>query len=186
MTGKAIDVMVDLETTGLYPGCSILSLGATTLDHSDSFYTRISIDSCHAAGLHDLPSTMAWWQRQSKEARDEAFSGMEPLMEALGRFADWYVRLGPVRNTYIWGNGADFDQPILAAAYRAVDIAVPWAPFNARCYRTLKNLYQMQVPEAAFDGVKHNALADAKHQASHMLRILQYRKQVEQPMMLKP
>lgn len=172
----SIDVMLDLETTGVEAGCCILSIGACTLDGTEKFYVKIAHESCLHAGLGDLPSTMAWWQKQSEEARKEAFSGQEPIVSALGMFADWFSWIQKEKgggDAYIWGNGADFDLPILGAAYKAVSMNKPWKPFNGRCFRTIKNLPNYKhIKAEKFEGVKHNALADALNQASHLLTIL--------------
>ena len=162
-------IMLDLETTGVSAGCCVLSIGATTLDHSAGFYKRISLESSTAAGLTLLPSTMAWWDKQSKEAREEAFSGTDVLLHVLLDFAAWFRLIGSTAK--VWGNGADFDLPILAAAYEACKIEKPWKPYNGRCYRTIKNLHS-DVPTNSFRGVKHNALEDAKNQAIHLMKIV--------------
>jgi hypothetical protein len=179
METKYADVMLDLETTGVYAGCGILSIGAVTFDGNTSFYDKISLDSCHSFGLVDLPDTLTWWDKQDAEAREEAFSGMTNLVEALGGFSDFLqvVRNMTGKEVFLWGNGADFDLPILAAAYRVVGMRQPWETHNGRCYRTLKNLFY-EVKADPFDGMKHNALADAKHQARHALKILRHLKEI--------
>lgn len=164
------DTMVDLETTGTSPGCCILSIGACTFSGSNTFYQKIDHLNSKVHGLRDSPATMAWWHKQNPSARIEAFSGTLPLIQVLGAFYDWYKSIPGTK--YIWGNGADFDLPILKAAYQAVDMKEPWAPYNGRCYRTLKNLYK-DIPMPPFEGEKHNALADAMMQARHAHLILQ-------------
>jgi exodeoxyribonuclease VIII len=46
----------------------------------------------------------------------------------------------------------------------------PWNFWDDRCYRTVKRF----APDIKmnFSGVKHHALADARHQALHLQRIL--------------
>ncbi len=163
---KTIDVMLDLETCGISPGCVVLSIGASTISGNEHFYTKISAESSKERGLFADPSTMMWWDRQKPEARQEAFSGTKTVEVALGEYADWMRSLGKKEDIYVWGNGADFDLPILAAVYKKVGMEAPWAPFNGRCYRTLKNLYK-DIKAPLFEGLKHNALADAQHQAAH-------------------
>ena len=175
------DIMLDLETTGVAAGCCVLAIGACTLDEQEQFYMAISHDDSLANGLKDLPATLAWWSKQSPEARKEAFGGITPLVVALGAFSDWVRKVEAKRGeAFVWGNGADFDLPILGAAYDAVGMKKPWKPFNGRCYRTLKNLPDCKhiLPDE-FQGVKHNALADAIHQSRHMLKILRERKQLD-------
>jgi len=103
-----------------------------------------------------------WWAEQSEDAR-AIFNHPEakPLPQVLAEFAAWLPK-----DSRIWGNGAGFDQPILAAAYRAVGIPLPWEFRNERCYRTLKAL----APDVKIrrTGTHHNALDDAVSQADHL------------------
>ena len=162
--------MVDLETTGVSAGCCILSIGACTLDLKNEFYVKIDLNTCYDEGLKNLASTMQWWDKQSPEARDEAFSGITPLVSALGQFSDWF-RMLEGKDNKIWGNGEDFDLPILQGAYEACGMEKPWKPYSGRCYRTIKNLHS-DVPTNSFRGVKHNALEDARNQAVHLMKIV--------------
>ncbi len=166
---SSTDIMCDLETTGIRAGCGILSIGACTFDLTSTFYERIDIQSCHHYGLRDDPETIMWWSKQDPIAKAEAFSGTKDLLMVLGKFSDWFRRHDG--QIFIWGNGADFDLPILTAAFEAVCIKQPWKPYNGRCYRTLKNLYK-DVKMREFEGLKHSALADAKNQAVHARDIL--------------
>lgn len=168
----SIDIMVDLETPGTKAGCGILAIGACSFDGTHTFYEKINHLSCLSAGLRDDPETLKWWDRQDKLAKDEAFSGTKNLVMVLGQFADFLRGLPATsKATFVWGNGADFDLPILAAAYQAVGMKTPWEPFNGRCYRTLKNLYK-DIKMQKFQGLKHTALADARNQALHAREIL--------------
>ena len=169
---NSIDVMLDLETTGIAAGCGILSIGACTFSLENTFYQKIQYQSNCLLGLKDDYSTLAWWNKQDPAAREEAFSGTESILTALGKFSDFLRSLdAPNDKIFIWGNGADFDLPILSAAYNHASMKLPWAPFNGRCYRTLKNLYKdVKIKRS---GMKHNALDDAKNQAVHAHEILQ-------------
>lgn len=172
----SLDLVIDLETTGVEAGCPILSIGACSVDQQHKFYQSVSHADCIKHGLKDNFETIAWWQRQNKEARDEAFSGITSLIQALGEFHDFFRRI-PAKKIFVWGNGADFDLPILKAAYSKCNMSVPWLPYNGRCYRTMKNNYP-DVVAPALSGVKHNALDDAVYQAIHLRMILQHRKRI--------
>ena len=160
-------VMIDLETAGRAGGCSILTIGACTFDRKSKFYKRISPDSCRAVGLVEDIETMRWWNKQKPEMREEAFGGTLPIVLILDHFHDWLRTLnnGDWKNIEIWGNGSDFDNVILAAAYTKVDRPIPWEFWNNRCYRTLKNLLpHVKIPRAT---QAHHALLDAEYQAEH-------------------
>lgn len=169
----SLDIVLDIETTGTSPGCCILSIGAATTDRQYEFYQTIwHASQKEVYGLQDDYDTLRWWDKQSAEARNEAFSGTMGLVSALGKFSDWVQSL-PAKDKFFWGNGSDFDQPILAYAYKAVDMKNPFG-FNNRCYRTLKNLYPNVKAPTDFEGIKHHALWDAKHEAKHLSMLLQY------------
>lgn len=164
------NAMVDLETLDNVPTSAILSIGAVKFDDTgtdeDEFYVNIDPRTCTKAGLTISPDTVMWWMQQSDSAR-KAFNNKDALslQAALNKFTAW---LGGANQ--VWGNGATFDNPILANAYRAVGIEPPWKFWNDRCHRTLKNLYPWVKAPAM--GTAHNALDDARNQAQHASAIL--------------
>lgn len=153
-------VMLDLETLGLEPGCAIISFGAARFDHTgvgETFYRSISLVSCDDAGLEIDAGTLEWWLGQDDNAREQ-LTGGEELTEVLHEFAEFYDGADE-----IWANAPSFDCQILSAAYDACNAPVPWEFYEERCFRTLKNL--PGAVEVEQDGVDHNALDDALHQA---------------------
>lgn len=175
---KKVNVMLDLETVGTSPGCGILSIGACTFqDNLDEpvvrklFRVGIEFDSLSKAGFVSDSFTLAWWENQSKEAYDVAFGGTTPIAKALVEFSQWLdsLKCEPV----VWGNGADFDNAILAFTYTKMGMVLPWKYKNSRCYRTLKEIHS-HIPQPVFAGVRHNSLVDAVHQAQHAELILDW------------
>ena len=168
--------MVDLETLGTKPGSAILSLGAVVFDKNGPtgsvFYCAIELQSCVAVGLTIDPKTIGWWMGQSAEAR-EVFRDPDsyPLFGALESFEDFCVQHSDdLKNLEIWGNGANFDNSLLGAAYDACGLTPPWMFWNDRCYRTLKAMYpHIQMTERT--GTHHNALDDAISQARHLVQL---------------
>lgn len=177
-----INVMHDLETLGVDAGSTILSIGAVVFGPggiSGTFYSVINRQTCRNAGLTEDPDTLEWWRNQSPEARvvltDAAnLKTSSPLGRALAEFDTWLLHVGAGdqerKNVKIWGNGADFDKPILGAAFKTCGFAPPWTAYSCGCYRTLKNLR----PEIKLirTGTAHNALVDAQDQAEHAIRLL--------------
>lgn len=171
------DVMLDIETLGTAPGSSIISIGAVafTLDMDEADWRLfevpvITAQSNYAARLSTDDDTMAWWREQEPAARsvyDAALNNCGAhLAWALTEFSAWYPK-----DARLWGNGAAFDNVLLRSVYAALDISAPWSHKNDRCYRTARRLIAFEEP--AFQGVHHNALADAAHQARHLTRILE-------------
>lgn len=167
------DVMLDIETFGSKPGSVIVAIGAVKMDLAagtvgDSFYRDIDPASSQRLGLTIDARTVIWWMGQSDDAR---LSIVQPnqlalLPEALRDFAVW---IGP--DTNLWGNGSDFDNVLLGAAYDACLLERPWSHSRNRCYRTLKSLF----PDVKLIryGTHHHALQDAVTQADHLCQIMQ-------------
>lgn len=178
--------MVDLETLGTEPGCSILSIGAVYFDPvkeelGDEMYTLVHRPSCRGYGLFEDASTISFWEGQAKksEAHRKFLADVEmetiaySLPAALTEL-NKFVQLGQGK-VKMWGNGADFDNAILRAAYRASGVkpAGSWAKFGGRCYRTIKNLFPNQPLTAEMrTGEYHNALDDARNQARHLIQLV--------------
>jgi DNA polymerase III epsilon subunit-like protein len=167
------NIMVDIETLGTAPGCLILSIGAVRFDDGSikqSYYDVINADSCINAGLTILSSTIQWWlSQEDHDILEQVRNAPCTLEDALNRLSDIVLLQ---QDTKIWSNGADFDIPILGAAYKAVGLPIPWEYKNVRCYRTLKKLF----PDIEFErfGQQHQAADDAMSQARHAIRIFQY------------
>lgn len=165
-------VMVDLETADNGPRSAIIAIGATCFwgPHRDQqFYQAIDLNSNWSAGLTMGADTMAWWDKQSPEAR-AVFTDPNriPLARALTGFAHW---LRPFHEPRIWGNGAAFDNVILRSAYEAIGQKAPWPFWNDRCFRTIKAIVGKSVD---VEGVAHNALADAIAQANYLLKYMEW------------
>lgn len=165
-------VMLDLETMGNGSNAPIVAIGAVEFDEDSGevgrdFYRRISLESSVALGTVMDPSTVLWWLQQADAARAELTNqqGRVSIEAALTAFDNWIDA-----TALVWGNGADFDNVILANTYRAAGGQAPWKFYHNRCYRTLKNL----MPEVPFAraGTAHNALDDAKSQAVHAIALL--------------
>jgi DNA polymerase III epsilon subunit-like protein len=172
-----LNVMLDLETLGTRPGCVILSAGmvAFTWDaiQANPFYAEIFTPSCLGAGLVIDPMTAKWWASQTeREILDRTGSASQSLSLGLvlSLIRRWFEELGPAEGIRVWGNGADFDLPILAHAFAVCGYEEPpWGPYAVRCYRTLKTLR----PDIAIvrTGTHHNALNDARAQANHTMHL---------------
>jgi len=170
-----LDVMIDLETMGDEPNAAIIAIGAVEFDYltqdiGERFYTVVDLASAVECGGVINADTCLWWMRQSDDARAEFNRKGDDLIAALEQFSCWMQRLGDRRNIQVWGNGADFDNVILASAFRRVKIQLPWDFRNNRCYRTVKNLCQHIKMQRS--GIHHNAVNDAASQAIHLMEML--------------
>ncbi|ENY7424411.1 3'-5' exoribonuclease [Escherichia coli] len=170
---------VDLETMGKNPDAPIISIGAIffdpqTGDMGPEFSKTIDIDT--AGGVIDR-DTIKWWLKQSREAQSAIFTDEIPLDDALLQLREFINENSGESFVQIWGNGANFDNVILRRSYERQGIPCPWRYYNDRDVRTIVELgnaigfdVRMAIP---FEGVPHNALDDARHQAKQVSAIWQ-------------
>jgi hypothetical protein len=164
------NIMIDIETLGKKRGCPVLSIAAVQFDLltgnvGNTFYERMSCDAALSYGLPEI-STLEWWDKQSAEARDAAFSGKRLPVEVADELRTFLHSAGGGR-CIPWGNGSVFDITILEGWFDRVakgDDAYPWKFWDIADLRTLVRLSGINVKAISFAGEKHNALADALHQ----------------------
>lgn len=163
-----VHVMIDLETWGTLPGSALRSIGAVTFSpygnaHEEKhFYANIDRVSCEDAGLVVNRETQIWWSTQSLDAQKRLEENQISLCDAVHRFAIWWQS---VSGTYVWSNGANFDEVLWRIAAARVDHGTPWKYWNVRDTRTCWHLARLNHKAVKFDGVQHDAIADARHQA---------------------
>lgn len=159
-------VMLDLETLDNGPTSAIVAVGAVRFDRSGvdprgTFYSPVSAQSSIDAGLTINGSTLNWWMRQSDAARAVFADDAPHLADVLTGFASWLPD-----DCKLWGNGASFDNAIMANAYRAIGHPQPWEFWNDRCYRTAVAGVTIEREQL---GTHHNAVDDARSQAEHLI-----------------
>lgn len=170
------NIMVDIETLGTRPGCVVLSIGAVEFDEDAfctgrEFHAHIDAETATDCGLVVCPRTVMWWLDQEKEAQNalldrEAIDIGHALIDFVDSF-EW-------QDTLVWANGASFDFPILEHAMEAAGLNVPWAFYNLRDFRTLKNLVSKEIYKElkATPNIAHDALEDARAQAITAMRLI--------------
>ncbi|EIV3811482.1 3'-5' exoribonuclease [Klebsiella aerogenes] len=178
-------VMVDLETMGKKSNAPIVSIGAVIFDPAtgflgETFYKVVSLESAVSWGAEIDPSTVIWWMKQSSEARSEiANDNAIQLDDALLQFSEFVFENipGDCETAQIWGNGATFDNTILRSSFERACLECPWDYRNDRDVRTMVELGKAIGFDAKtsipFEGERHNALADAQHQARYVSAIWQ-------------
>lgn len=178
-TDPEVHIMLDLETLGVVPGSVVCSLAAVHFDIiSGQIYNRlherIDIQSCLDVGLTVSGETIKWWMSQSEAARAEITAPSDRVKDVLTMFTGWLqgVSNRNPKRLRIWGNGANFDNPILEAVYNACKLEVPWPFWSARDVRTIVALAPEIKKSIPFEGVQHNPLCDAEHQVKYLCATL--------------
>lgn len=173
-------VMLDIETLGNKTNSVILSIGACYFDPStgdigSTLSMHIDVYSCAERGLEIDASTIMWWMEQDKDAQSKITKGQkdsDDLVVVLNKLSEFIDS-----NAQVWGNGATFDNAIVKNAYDKCHLTPPWKFWNDRDVRTIVELgYQIGFNpkrDMPFEGVKHDALDDAIHQAKYVSAIWQ-------------
>jgi exodeoxyribonuclease VIII len=186
-------IQLDLETLGVNPGCIVLSIGVVVFDFENTpggeeqgeFHCHLGMYEQQKVGLTFDPNTLKFWLDADDEARKAIVKGQKEELTTV------YIALAQLNeflenvcgqdledvdhlDLKVWGNGANFDAPILREVYRRFGITCPWGWWNERCHRTIKNFYKDALGQTAHgwpseperEGTLHNALEDARHQAN--------------------
>lgn len=165
-------VSVDIETLGTAPGSAVIALGAVVFDPKtgetwNAFYASFNATALFYGFTTD-PETIAWWEKQSDDAKRMLSVNNISIDKGLDEFYEWWKAVegpnpdpkDPVR---FWAKPPSFDEVLLGAAYQRVGIKRPWSYRAPRCVRTILDTAGMT--ERAMEGIPHYALDDAIHQA---------------------
>ena len=175
-------LMIDLETMGTNTNAPIVVIGAVFFDPQTGeigpvFYIVISLTDAMNTGAVPDGGTIEWWLKQSSEARAAILTDQVKLKDALSQFREFINEYSDEKFVQVWGNGATFDNAILRTSYERLDIPCPWRYYNDRDVRTIVELGKTIDFDARtvipFEGVRHNALDDARHQAKYVTATIQ-------------
>ena len=163
--------MIDIETIGVAPAATILTIAAQSFDpfgtgyYPRHYYARISLESQEDRTIDQ--STIDWWATQPAVVRDEAFNEQDrvPLDQALDELGKliW-------NSKFLWCQGPTFDCTILEHAYKSYGKPIPWQYYKVRDSRTLLSLW----PDVESPPASHHALEDCRRQISMVQDTLQY------------
>ena len=168
------DIMLDIETMGNSSSASIMSIGACyfnplTGEIGEKFSEQVNIAS---NGKIDA-STVIWWLKQNDAARSKFFDN-EKASNIVGCLSRFSCFAGS--DCRVWGNGIAFDNVIVKNAYYSQGMDCPWGFWNDMDVRTVVYIGKLigLDPKSSlkFEGVRHDALSDAIHQARYVSLIL--------------
>lgn len=175
-------LMIDLETMGTNINAPIVVIACVLFDPQTGeigpvFYKVISLVDAMKSGAIPDGETIEWWLKQSSEARSAILVDQIPLDDALLQLREFIDENADEKFIQVWGNGATFDNTILRRSYERQGIPCPWRYYNDRDVRTIVELGKTIGFDAKtvipFEGVRHNALDDARHQAKYVSAIWQ-------------
>lgn len=181
-------LMLDIETLDVTPSAVILAVAAVFFDPKTGelgaeFDVAVNCQQEQPGRTISL-EIVAWWAKQSDEARKLAFGGTESLKRVLTGLSR-FIHINSTDTVKVWGNGKEFDCVILEHAFKQLGMPCPWKFWDTQDVRTIITLAELNgfnpKKQRAFEGTPHRALDDAKHQARYVadaISALYYRKTV--------
>ena len=164
------EIMLDLETLSTKPNALILTIGAIKFNRNDktkdinkleTFYVRITKDSCKKLDMDIDENTVKWWNQQTNEAKYEVFDNKDRI-----DIKDALIKLSLFlkSHSYIWANSPSFDCVILENAFNQCNLEIPWKFWNIRDCRTIYDIGNINLKRISKDTISHNALNDCYNQ----------------------
>lgn len=163
-----ISAMIDLETLDTERTAAIVSIGMAFFDEErivKTLYCRVNLKECFDRGMTLSKETAKWWFEQSYAVQAELTNphrlGLESALKVVRD------QLATV-DGQVWSCGS-FDLEILTHAFGLFSMEPAWKYWQARDFRTVRELEKWQLPER--EGDAHNALCDVWHQTNCLLAI---------------
>jgi hypothetical protein len=168
---QILNIMVDLETASIKENAAILSwaMVAFTTDGSECdiepFYKTVNLTSCFMTGMSIEQDTQDWWLKQSPESRAVILmSEGEDILPVTREAYCWLSALAEKYDLYMWCRGIDFDLPKIEWCFRIfLEQNAPYKYSHKMDVRTVLKFMQIDQTQFQFEGVKHNALHDCRH-----------------------
>lgn len=167
---KAKNVMIDLETLGTSVNAAIIQIGVVAdIESEAEFSATINFNSALKYGEVD-GDCLAWWFKQEESVRKSALESPIEAEKAFSMLHTWIFR-NTDKKTKFWAH-ATFDFPILQQTAQKI-MGKPILPYK-RLYdiRTIQLAYGDNIDWVKREGVRHNALDDAKFQMKNLLSML--------------
>ena len=168
---QILNIMVDLETASIKENAAILSwaMVAFTTDGSECsiepFYRTVNLTSCFMAGMDIDRGTQDWWQQQSPESRAAILQADGENIFSVSYDAHcWLSALAESYDLYMWCRGIDFDLPKIEWCFRKfLEQNAPYKYSHKMDVRTVLKFMQVDQTQFPFEGTKHYAVDDCRH-----------------------
>lgn len=178
--------VADIETLGQGADAVICSIAVVVVDLGslvvvDEFYCRVDHNQVNRSRSE---GTLAFWEQQRQEspaAWDELFNPAGQrlfITSALELLTTFLLKaFGRAEDVQLMGNGSEFDNVILAHAYEQWGMVQPWQFRGNQSLRTAVWMGRVLLGidpkyQLPFEGSRHIALHDARHEAAYLIAIL--------------
>jgi exodeoxyribonuclease VIII len=173
MDANRKSLMIDIETLSLSEQAYILQIGAVLFSPTGIHAEFKSTLSEEGQEFREITSkSVNFWLKNAGAIDEVELSEEIPLPKALEDLSEFIVEHEPAE---IWARSPEFDLAVLEHAFMTQGMVIPWTYQQKRDVRTVEALCRGVVsPEdVRFQGMKHNALDDARHQAEYTRLMVQ-------------
>lgn len=173
---QKLEIMIDLETVSLKENAGWLEVAAVPfrldgkeLHEGEGFfvgYTAIvDLMSCYMAGM-DMNGSQDFWMQQDPKAVARLVNGKkQSICNVVNDLFDYLAAYQETYEVEVWAQGTDFEFPKVEWCFRKfVEKEPPYSYWNKVDSRTFCNKMGIKKEDFEFEGVKHCALDDCKHQ----------------------
>lgn len=177
MRKDRIDIVVDIETLGNEPGCTIFQIAAIAFDIETGkiikSFNKIADLSVAKDFLKVNGSTLIWWLKTNKELLTKLLTTKDCSPYSLiDYFYKWLLLLkSDYKEVYMWGNGILFDNALIKQAFKDANMNYPIDYNKDRDIRTIVELAcnKIGISEKEFreqnmtaNAEAHDALSDCE------------------------
>ena len=163
------DLMIDLETYGISPGCVILEIALVAFDRNSnrlpigcSFFPDVTQQQ--SMGFTIDNDTMRFWMDNPEAWKYQLDAHRESVETVTGGILQFWEDHCHIDKTLVWAKGTHFDLPILRTIVKE-----PWSFRNIHDMRTLKLVSKSDIIVKPLH--PHQGLSDAMAQAKKVTQI---------------
>lgn len=172
-----LEVMLDLETTGIEETSGILEISLMpffldgTPTDMEPLTKTIDLTSCWLEGMTFDKSTQRWWMKQDAKAKWQLrHSEKTDIRKAIKEAHQWLSALCEGYEVHVWCRGLNFDIPKFERCVRTLlEEELPYKWWNLEDARTYTHAFDVHTSDIEFQGIPHSAVDDCRHQ----IRIVQ-------------
>lgn len=178
---KTVHIMIDCETLGLREDAVITQVGMVAFTSEFTIVEELeeSFNFSPIVGLSEIGTSVdvktLGWVFKNPELCAMYGRNVDAGVsyDDLARSVSVFIRDQKARtldgNVLIWGNGVLADNLWIKTLLRSNGRQEGWTYKQDRDFRTLRAMFPVDEPE--FEGMKHSALTDARHQVK-ILRLI--------------
>lgn len=164
--------MVDVETLSTHKHAAVIAVGVAVFDDTHILDTNGWAIQMETLDGHIDPGAIAWWMKQSAEAREFSFSGTHHAISVASELRPYIVDADEV-----WANDPDFDLVVLQNWWERMPRLGPW-PVRFRKYRSVRTMmmlakrYSISTDHVWTTERPHHPVEDSAQQARAVLEVL--------------